>query len=91
MKFRRLVLLLIFLVVVAAWFTKPDNEDFRQFYTSQGRMASPPVIEFSDRFIYSSVTVNFYTPAQVETGGTMKAVSVKKEEYLGLFGRFWKL
>ncbi|RYY57708.1 MAG: hypothetical protein EOO09_01235 [Chitinophagaceae bacterium] len=91
MKFRRLVLLLIFLVVVAAWYTKPTREEFVQFYTSQASLPGPPSIEFTDRFVYSSVTVNFYTPARVEPGEPLKAVSAKKEEYLGLFGRFWKL
>lgn len=91
MKFRRLVLLLIFLVLVAAWFTKPGREDFQDYYTGTTRIGTPPVIEFTDRFIYSSATVSYFTPARIEPGEPLKAVEGKKEEFLGLFGRFWKL
>ena len=90
MKFRLLVLLALFLLVVIAWFTKPDLQDFNKEYRNALAADGPPVIDFSDKFLYSSVEVNFYTAARLEPGAPKKAVSVKKEEFIGLFGKFWK-
>ncbi|RYY62924.1 MAG: hypothetical protein EOO05_01050 [Chitinophagaceae bacterium] len=91
MKFRRLFFLALFLLLVIAWFTRPSLEAFNKFYRDEVAAGVPPVIDFSDKFLYSSVTVNFYTAARIEPGTPKKAVSVKKEEFLGLFGKFWKL
>lgn len=90
MKFRRIILVFIFLVLLAAWYTRPSLDKFRDFYRSEMTIEAPPVIDFSDKFIYTSVEVNFFSPARLKPGQPLKAVSVKKEEYIGLFGRFFK-
>ena len=90
MKFRRIVPVLLLLLIIAAWFTKPSLPDFNQFYRSEMATNGPPLIDYSDKFIYSTVDVNFYQPARLEPGSSLKAVSVRKESYLGLFGKFWK-
>lgn len=85
-----MILLLIALLVVLAWFTKPGLEDFHQFYTDEIRTDSPPVIELNDKFLYTSVTVSYYNITRLKPGEEKKAVSARKDEYLGLFGKFWK-
>ncbi|MET0635552.1 MAG: hypothetical protein ABWZ25_05965 [Chitinophagaceae bacterium] len=91
MKFSRLVIVFLCLLVVVAWLTKPGPDAFREFYQSELSSDGPPVIAFKDKFLYSSVEIDFYKPARMEGGEPLKAVSVKKQSYLGLFGRFWKL
>jgi len=91
MKFRRSIFLVIILLVVLAWFTKPGLEDFHKFYEDELRTDTPPLIDLSDRFLYTSVTVSYFSIARLNPGEEKKAITGRKDEYLGLFGRFWKL
>ena len=91
MKFRKLVFLLIFLLIVVAWFTKPGLEAFHNYYGMEVQGDTPPLIDLDDKFIYTTVTVDFYKATRLDAGESVKAVSIRKEKYLGLFGRFWKL
>lgn len=97
MKFRNLVFLVIVAVLIAAWYTKPDYDDFVDFREQQpSNLTSPPVIDYSDGFLYSHVTVTYFQPKELSVkidGGAKAAVAVpvSKEKYIGLFGKFWQL
>ena len=92
MKFRRLIFVVIIVIVLIAWFTKPNLQDFNDFYLKQ-RTDKPVIIDLSDQFLYSTVDVSWYVAAQLDPSAQAapKAVVAGKEKYLGLFGRFWKL
>ena len=91
MKFRRLVLLFIGLLLVVSWLTKPGLEKFQEFYQSELKTETPPLIDFRDKFLFTTADIDFYQAARIDAGKPLKAVVVRKENYLGLFGRFWKL
>ncbi|MBK7098102.1 MAG: hypothetical protein IPH58_06785 [Sphingobacteriales bacterium] len=51
MKFRKMVLVIIFLALAASYFTKPTQKDFEDFLASEiSRTEIHPVIEFRDYF-----------------------------------------
>ncbi len=95
MKFRRLVFVFIGLVILLAWFTKPDLEKFQEFYASEARqIGTPPVIEARNNFVYSRFDVSHFDKITVGTDNAARkslAVPVRKSVYIGLFGRFWKM
>lgn len=96
MKFRRFVIILLVAVAVIAYVSKPGLEKFTGFYNIE-RVPDlhPPIFELKDKFLYTMVTVSTYVPSNMGPGPdgkpVIKALQGVKEEYLGLFGRFWKL
>src|SRR4051812_19209424 len=97
MKFRTIVFLFIIVIFAIAGFTKPGYESFMKFREETDRgQPSPPVIEYKNGFIYSVFTISHFDIRQVKDakandGNSSIAIPVKKEKYLGLFGRFWSL
>lgn len=96
MKFRNIVFLVIIIILAIAGITKPTYADFAKFrQTNDAGIGSPPVIEYVNGFVYSVYTVSYFEVKEVDkTSGSEKdaiAVPLKKERYLGLFGKFWSL
>ena len=95
MKRRRILPIIILLIVLAAWLTKPGADDFNEYLLQVPGIEAPPVIEETNGYVYSLFTVTFVEIRQAqdkETGkNTSVAVTKSKEKYLGLFGHFWKL
>ncbi len=97
MKFRNVVFLFIAAVILVAWFTRPSYDDFVKFQADkQAQISSPPVIEFTNSFLFSRVQVTYFEKRAVPVplqGDQKAAIAVprSKEKYLGLFGRFWSL
>ncbi len=95
MKFRTLIFLFIAMVVLTAWFTKPDYDDFIVFQQDRAQQfAVPPVIDYSEAFLFSKVDVTYYASvknAGLNTTQNEVAVPVRKESFIGLFSRFWEL
>lgn len=97
MKFRNVVFLFIAAAILAAWFTRPSYDDFLKFQAGQKeQISSPPVIEFTNSFLFSRVQVTYFEKREVKVplpGDQKAAIAVprSKEKYLGLFGRFWSL
>lgn len=95
MKFRNLVFLFIVAVVLIAWYTKPDYDDFLAYRDKQTDLPKiPPSIEFTDAFLFSQVKVVYFEPREVDIkiqGDKKAAVAVplRTEKFIGLFGRFW--
>ena len=93
MKFRNLVFIFIIAILLVAWFTKPGREAFQKFLASE-KISSPPLIEEADGVIYSMYTVSYFGVKEIApTDSSTKkiAVPLRKEKFLGLFGKFWKL
>ncbi len=93
LKFRNLIFLFIIGAILVAWFTKPGLDDFNKFYHPHlSADGTPPVVDVSDKFLYSTATVNYYSPVNIRLNNSngKVAVPVRKESYIGLFGRFWK-
>jgi len=90
MKFRSIVFLFIIAIIVIGVLTKPGTDAFKEYYSSQGGLRTPPVIEYTNGVAYSIFSVTSFGITQPE-GDKKLAVPVAKEKYLGLFGRFWKL
>ena len=97
MKFRNLVFLFIVALILVAWFTKPDYDDFMVFREEQASdLHGPPVVDYTDGFLFSQVKVTHFQalekPAVDSTGQTQTlAVPSQTEKYIGLFGRFWSI
>jgi len=89
MKFRRTIILLILAILLIALFTNPRESDFTVFIQPQiGKVSSPPLIEYESHMIYSNADITYYTPTSKDGQITAEA---GKEQYIGLFGRFWKI
>ncbi|HMR92509.1 MAG TPA: hypothetical protein PKC69_09350 [Chitinophagaceae bacterium] len=92
MKFRWTLLVLIAVALLIAWRTRPGADDFKKWFNAAAKTQTPPLIEETNSYLYSIYTVSFIEikkiPGQQEAA---VAVPVRKEKYLGLFGRFWKL
>ena len=89
MKFRRLVSLLIIAVIIIAFFTNPKETDFNAFIQSGiARQSEPPLIEYNNKLLYSSASITYFQP--ISQQGQFKAAA-NRENYIGLFGRFWKV
>lgn len=90
MKFRTIVFVLIFVIILIAAFTKPGPDEFKEYYLKTQRgVNSPPVIEYANGVAYSIFTITTYTITS--DGNKPIALAAPKIKYLGLFGRFWKL
>lgn len=93
MKFRRGVILFIIGIILVGFFTKPDKDDFIKLVQPAVNRTQqlPPVVEYQDRVIYTTVTTTYVDAANpVKEGGRIVAPA-RKETYIGLFGRYWKL
>ncbi len=97
MKFRNLVFLFIVILILVAWFTKPDYDDFMAFREEQASdLHSPPVVDYSDGFLFSQVKVTHFQPLEkmaADSTGQQQtlAVPTQVEKYIGVFGRFWSI
>lgn len=92
MKFRNLVFLFVVVVILLAWFTKPDQDDFMSYYDQrESNLISPPVIDYTDGVLFSKVKVTYYKAVDAVAEQKQVAVPAMKEEYIGLFGKFWSL
>lgn len=92
MKFRKLIIALILATVLFCYFTKPSKQDFIEYIQpTVARTGIPPVVDYHDNFLYTKVEavyVNALNPT-VKEGRTI--ANANKEEYIGIFKRFWKL
>lgn len=92
MKFRNLVFLFLVIIILLAWFTKPDYDDFVAYHEQQdSNLTSPPVIDYSDAFLFSQVKVTYYQSVDAKDLQKTVAVPAVEEKYIGLFGKFWSL
>jgi hypothetical protein len=96
MKFRNVVLLFIIALLLAAWFTKPSLGDFKKFTESSNKITAPPMIEVVEGYVYAVYSVSYFDIRKIPgtksgKGESEIAVPLKKEKYLGLFGKFWKI
>ncbi|HRN47968.1 MAG TPA: hypothetical protein PK110_05345 [Niabella sp.] len=92
MKFRKMVLVIIFLALAASYFTKPTQEDFKNFLASEiSRTEIHPVIEFHDYFLYCRATATFVDIEHPVITDNKKIAMASKQEYVGWFKHFWEL
>ncbi|ANH83254.1 hypothetical protein A8C56_21750 [Niabella ginsenosidivorans] len=92
MKFRRGIILFIIGIILVAFFTKPGKDDFiRRIPPTVNPTQLPPVVEYQDRVIYATVTATYVDAANPVKEGDHMVAPARKEEYIGLFGRYWKL
>ena len=78
-----------------AYLTKPGLAKFAGFYQDgRGADMHPPIFEMEDNLVYTKITVKHFVPSDTGPGAdgkpVIKALEGVKEEYIGLFGRFWK-
>ncbi len=89
MKFQRMIFILIIATIAIAYFTNPKESDFNVFIQPQiTGLLSAPLIEYKSKLIYSNATITFFNPVS-ESG--KQIASANRAEYIGIFGRFWKL
>lgn len=89
MKFRRIISIFIFAVIMVAFFTNPKHSDFNTFLQPQlNNQSSAPLIKYNNSLLYSSAEVTFFSKAT--QNGQFIAIP-RKEKYIGLFGRFWQI
>ncbi|AHF17842.1 hypothetical protein [Niabella soli] len=89
MKFRRSILLFIIGLVLIAYFTKPQKERFMTFIQSAHQL--PPVVDYQDKFLYATVTAVYVDAQNPVTENGRLVAPARKEKYVGVFGRYWKL
>lgn len=94
MRPKRILPLAIALILLAAFLTKPSREKFNDYIRDESAM--PPIIEEKNGFVFALYDVKYFSSQNLPTlnsGGESKQVAIetKKETYLALFGRFWKL
>ncbi len=96
MKPRQVVLLIVIAALLVAWFTKPGKEDLQKHLKiDETATDSPPFIEYTNGYVYSKFEVSYFDSKNAKEtyiNGERRIVNppVKKEKWLGLFGRFWK-
>lgn len=89
MKFRRLISLLIVAAILVAFLTNPKEADFHKMVQpAVAKLQTPPLMEYKSNLLYSNATVTYFNPISVEG---KRIAAARKENYIGLFGRFWKL
>ena len=89
MKFKRIISLIIIAIIVLAFLTNPKEADWYNFVRLQvADLQSAPMIGYKNNLIYSSASITFFSPA-TEKGKLV--ATANKEEYIGLFGKFWRL
>lgn len=92
MKFRRFFLLLLFLIMVICFFTKPTEQDFMTYIQpSIARTGIAPVVDFEDRFLYVKVNAIYIHTAGAAAQNGSPVASAAQEDYLGVFNKFWKI
>jgi hypothetical protein len=89
MKFRTVVFLFIVIILLIGAFTKPGPDAFKEYYSKQYGISSPPMIEYTNGIAYSIFAVTNF--AITSEGKKQVAVKAGQTKYLGLFGRFWKI
>lgn len=97
MKPRQVVLLILIAALLIAWFTKPGKEDLKKYLSiDETGIGSSPTIEYTNGYVYSKFEVFYYDDRDAKEtyiNGERKMVKapVKKEKWLGVFGKFWKM
>ncbi len=92
MKFRRFFLLLLFLIMVICFFTKPTEQDFMTYIQpSVARTGIAPVVDFEDRFLYVKVNAIYIHTAGTAAQNGSPVASATQEDYFGVFNKFWKI
>ena len=92
MKFRKLVIIFILAVVVAAYFTKPTKDDFIKYIQPTVlHTGQPPVVDYQDKFLYANVATTFVDIKDAANNNGRLTAPASKATYIGLFGRFWKV
>ncbi len=92
MKFRRFFLLLLFLIMVVCFFTKPTEQEFMDYIQpSIARTGIAPVVDFEDRFLYVKISAIYIHTAGAAAQSGHPVASAAKEEYFGVFNKFWKI
>ncbi len=90
MKIRWFFILILIAAMLIAWRTRPSIDDFKAHLHKEVKIVTPPVIEERNGFLYSLFTLTQVDISEIGKDAPVAVVS-KKEKYLGLFGRFWKL
>lgn len=92
MRFRRLVIVLIIAVIAAAFFTKPGKEKLiNTLQPVVDEMKAAPVVNFTDKIIFTNVEVVYVDAKNPVNNNGRTVAPAKKEKYIGVFGRFWKV
>ena len=97
MKPRQVVLLILIAALLIAWFTKPGKEDLQKYLDiDETGIGSPPIIEYTNGYVYSKFDVSYFdinNAKETYINGERKMINapVKKEKWLGVFGKFWKM
>ncbi|MBO9619912.1 MAG: hypothetical protein J7539_12860 [Niabella sp.] len=90
MKFRRSIFLFIIGIILIAYFTKPSKERFIAFIQPANHQV-PPVVDYQDKFLYASVTAIYVDAQNPVTEAGHLVAPARKETYIGLLGKYWKL
>lgn len=88
------LIIFILVVVAAAWFTNPDMDSFKNYFSNNTKITSAPIIQQTDYKLYSVYQVTYYDTKQVpDSSGQVNTIVVpgKTEKYLALFTRFIQL
>lgn len=92
MKFKRLILVLIFVALAASYFTKPTEDDFKKFIQPTiNRTHIPPAIEYQDKFLYAKVIATYVDIQNPTQDGNRQIAPAMQEEYIGWLKNFWQL
>ncbi len=51
----------------------------------------PPVVDYQDKFLYATVDVMYVNALNPTIKDGRPVANASKEEYLGIFKKFWKL
>jgi hypothetical protein len=92
MKFRKLVLILIFAGLIVAYFTKPQKDDFVKYIQpTVNRTQIPPAVDLQDKILYTKVKATYIDLQHPSQKGSQLAATAIEENYIGILGRFWKV
>lgn len=92
MKFRKLVIVLILAATLFCYFTKPSKADFMEYIRpALSGSGIPPVVDYQDKFLYATVDVMYVNALNPTIKDGRPVANASKEEYLGIFKKFWKL
>lgn len=92
MKFRKLFIVFILAVMLLCYFTKPTRQEFIEYIQpSVLRNGMPPVVEYEDKFLYAKITAMYVNAMNPSLQDGRLVAGAGKEEYIGVFKKFWKL
>lgn len=92
MKFKQIVFLLILIVFVAAYATKPTKDEFIAYIQpSLATKGAAPVIDYQDHFLYAEIVATYIYINKPTPGEKDNIATGNQERYIGVFKKFWRL